>query len=101
MSEIVIFFASRHDFTDDKGTHRKGAKAKYFLSDKAEGENKEGMDFMESPMPYELFATLREHTLPARFNVDFKMRPGRENKPEMTLVKAQFVKKVDLFSGAK
>lgn len=95
--EVVIFFASRYDFTDDKGIHRKGAKAKYFYPDKAEGENKEGIDYVESPMPYELFETLRHHTLPSLFDVDFRTKPGKDNKPEMSLVKAQFKKKIELF----
>jgi hypothetical protein len=101
MTEAVIFFASRYDFTDEKGTQRKGAKAKYFFPDKAEGENKEGIEYMESPMTFELFATLKQHGLPAVFDVDFRMKPGRENKPEMSLVKAQPKRKVDLFKEAK
>ncbi len=97
MNEAVIFFASRYDFTDDKGIQRKGAKAKYFFPEKAEGDNKEGMEYMESPMPYELFEALRHHSLPSLFEVDFRMKPGKENKPEMSLVKAQFRKKIELF----
>jgi hypothetical protein len=101
MTEAVIFFASRYDFTDEKGTQRKGAKAKYFFPDKAEGENKEGNEYMESPMPFELFAALKQHGLPAVFEVDFRMKPGRENKPEMSLVKAQLKRKIDLFKEGK
>jgi hypothetical protein len=101
MTEAVIFFASRYDFTDEKGTQRKGAKAKYFFPDKAEGENKEGLEYMESPMPFELFAALKQHGLPAVFEVDFRMKPGRENKPEMSLVKAQLKRKIGLFKEGK
>lgn len=101
MTEAVIFFASRYDFTDEKGTQRKGAKAKYFFPEKAEGENKEGVEYMESPMPFELFEALKHYTLPGVFEIDFRMKPGRDNKPEMALVKAQFKKKVELFKDAK
>ena len=101
MTEAVIFFASRYDFTDEKGSQRKGAKAKYFFPERAEGDNKEGIEYMESPMPFELLESLKHHGLPALFDIDFRMKPGRENKPEMSLVKAQFKKKVELFKEGK
>lgn len=101
MTEAVIFFASRYDFTDEKGTQRKGAKAKYFFPEQAEGDNKEGIEYMESAMPFELFAALKQNGLPAVFDIDFRMKPGRDNKPEMSLVKAQFKRKIDLFKEGK
>ncbi|HJV82446.1 hypothetical protein [Noviherbaspirillum sp.] len=101
MTEAVIFFASRYDFADEKGTQRKGAKVKYFLPEKAEGENKEGIEYMESPMPFELFETLKHYNLPGMFEIDFRMKPGRDNKPEMSLVKAQFKRKIELFKDGK
>jgi hypothetical protein len=102
MTTVVILHAKRYDFQSEKtGEQIKGAKVTYFFADREDTDNKLGLEPVVSKCPFELISTFQHHGLPAVYEVDFRAKPGKDSKPDMSLVKAQFKRKLELFTDGE
>jgi hypothetical protein len=93
--KLILFSARPWSFKDDKtGQQRDGVTVQYSDGIAVNAGNEKGifpMTFSASP---EIWHQLT--TLPAVYECDLKMRPGKDNKATLTLTGVKFVEALSL-----
>jgi hypothetical protein len=89
--EICIVLNSRsYDFTDDQGKIVKGSNVTYLTGDVEASTQLKGVSTMTVSATDEVMSQLQE--LPGVYELDFKQRPGKNNRPTLTLTACKFMK---------
>lgn len=85
--KALVLAVKGYDFKNDVGESVKGNKVYYLTSDKVEGI------LGNPPMCVNLqdASCFDGKKLPALFNMDFSMKPGKNNKPDIVLVGCDYV----------
>lgn len=95
--KLILFSARPWSFTDEKtGEMRNGVTVQYSDGIAVNAGKEKGIFPMTMSAAPELWAQLT--TLPAVYECDLKMRPGKDNKAQLTLGSAKFVEPLSLAS---
>lgn len=91
--KCLVLGVKAYDFTNDNGEKVKGSKVYYVTSYKTEGI--EG----NPPMIVNVDDSSSIKILPAIYDLDFTMKPGKNNKPEIVLNGVEFVSPVNVVTS--
>jgi hypothetical protein len=91
IERVILLYASSYDFvpTAGDGSRLKGLKLQYITDYIEHTENAQGTPIMMATAPLEAKSGLA--AVPGVYEVDFRMRPGKDNKPTLTPVSLAFV----------
>lgn len=82
------------ELTDDDGQIRKGIKISYVDPEGEDDPNGEGLPPMSLSGPATMGESLR--SVPGVYDLDLRMRPGKNNRPVISLAGATLVEGVDI-----
>lgn len=98
MELALVISADRGRMTDERtGEIRPWQNVHYITDYRESGENAMGYKPIKASCTDEAFFTLNSNGV-GMYHLDFRTRPGAGGKPTLTLVKAELVKPLDLFS---
>jgi hypothetical protein len=97
METCVLLSARRYDFTDDAGKRVEGVTINYLTGDVDTEPDRRGVAPLTISAPSELFGTLG--ALPGLYEVEFKQRAGKNNRPTLMLTSAKFRTALDGLLG--
>lgn len=88
---VILLHTSAYDFIPQQGNGErlKGLKLQYITDYIEKSENAQGTPIMMATAPIEAREGLR--AVPGVYEVDFRMRPGKDNKPTLTPVSVEFI----------
>ncbi len=91
IERVILLYASTYDFvpTGGDGSRLKGMKLQYITDYIEATENAQGTPIMMATAPHEAKTGLG--AVPGVYEIDFRMRPGKDNKPTLTPVSLAFV----------
>jgi hypothetical protein len=101
METVLIISADKWQFTDEKtGELRNGATIQYVNDYREDTDVSVGFKPIKTSVNDAVFDAIKKSGAPAMYRLDSRSRPGKDNKPTLTVVSAQFVKPVKLFEAA-
>ena len=93
--KVLVLSARDWEMADDDGEIRRGVKFSYVDPlEEATGSGAEGVPPMAISGPATLKPKVKE--VPGVYELEFRQRPGKNNRPVLTLVDATFVKGVNI-----
>lgn len=96
--KYVVLSVDRYEFTDDKtGELRSGATVHAINDYREDTAESAGYKPTKLSIVEALFKTFRAAQLPALFEVDFTLRPGKDGKAVAVVSGAKHLKSVPLF----
>lgn len=87
--KCIILSARRYDFADDKGKQVAGVSVHYIEGKPLQDADERGNIPLKISATPETWGKLRD--LPGVYDCDFRQRPGKDNRPTLTLTGVQFV----------
>ncbi len=102
MSEkVLILSASKWSLTDEKtGELRKGVSLHYVSDYREDTATEVGFKPIKTSADDTVFDAVQKGGVPGMYNIETRSRPGKDGKPTLTVVGAQFAKRVPLFEKA-
>lgn len=94
----LILHARPYDFTDASGRQVKGCTVTYLQDQQEEGQGGRGVAALQISATEEVWFQLS--ALPGRYLMDFRQRPGKNNRPVTMLTGVRFCEPVDLWADA-
>ncbi len=91
--QYLILAASRYDFKNDQGEAVSGVKVWYVDAEPEVTDNRAGCAPMKANLPLRDWADFGK--LPGIYDMDFRMRPGADNKPTLACTGVRYVGAVD------
>jgi len=101
MSEkVVVLSADSWGMTDEKTGQVLAGVSVWYVNDYRE-DSAESIGFKPTKIGCkdDVFATLKQHSLPAVFELEFGAKPGAGNKATLILNAVKFVSTIDLFGA--
>lgn len=98
MERYLILHARPYDFKDDSGRQVKGCTVSYLQEEADEGQGGRGHAPLQISATEEVWFQLT--ALPGRYLMDFRQRPGKNNRPITMLTGVTLCEPVDLWSEA-
>lgn len=94
----LILSADTWEMVDEKTGRTNSGVTVWFINDYREDTN-EALGFKPSKISatHEQFAKLKQHGLPALFDMNIGTKPGAQGKISVVLTDVKFVKAVELF----
>lgn len=93
METCVLLSARRYDFNDDQGKRVEGVTIAYLTGDVDNENDRRGAAPLTISAPSEVFSTLGP--LPGVYDVDFKQRAGKNNRPTLMITGVKFKTALD------
>lgn len=90
----IVLSARRYDFADPNGKQVRGVSVAYIEQHPELEPDRRGHVITNISGPLEVWEQLTE--VPALYDLDFKLRPGKMGKPSVQLVGCQLVQRVDV-----
>lgn len=101
METVLIISADKWEFPDEKtGEIRKGATIQYVSDYREDTDDSVGFKPIKTSVKDEVFDAIKKAGAPAMYSLDVRSRPGKDNKPTLSIVSAKFVKQVKIFEAA-
>lgn len=101
MENVLILSASKWSFTDEKTGEMKKGVSLHYVSDYREDTATElGFKPVKTSADDAVFDAVLKGGVPGMYRIDTRSKPGKDGKPTLTVVGAQFAKKVPLFETA-
>lgn len=101
METVLIISADKWNMVDEKtGEKRSGLTIQYINDYREDTESALGFKPIKAPASVEVFDAIKKGGAPGIYKLDMKTRPGKEGKPTLTIVRAEFVKPVKIFEAA-
>ena len=102
MSEkVLVLSASKWNFTDEKTGEMKKGVSLHYVSDYREDTATElGFKPVKSGADDVVFDAVQKGGVPGMYTINTRSKPGKDGKPTLTVVGAQFAKKIPLFETA-
>lgn len=101
MESVLVLSADRWELTDERtGEIRRGVTLSYVNSYRETTERSVGLRPTKAPATEEAFDAIRKAGAPGLYQLDFRTRPGKESVPVVTIVKAECIRKLDLFADS-
>ena len=98
MELAFVISADRGTMTDERtGVINPWRNVHYLTEYREDTDTSVGYKPIKAPCTDEAFAAIRKGGI-GLYQLEFRTRPGAMNKPTLTLVKAELVKSIDLFS---
>lgn len=97
VDKYLVLSVDRYEFTDDKGQLRTGATVWAINEYREDTAESAGAKPTKLSIVEDLFKTFRAAQLPALFDVEFTLRPGKDGKPTAVVSNAKHLKSVPLF----
>ena len=102
MENVLILSASKWEFTDEKTAEVKKGVSVHYVSDYRDDTATElGFKPIKTSADDAVFEIAQKGGVPGMYRIDTRSRPGKDGKPTLTVVGAQFAKKVPLFEKEK
>jgi hypothetical protein len=98
METCVLLSARKYDFNDDAGKRVEGVTISYLTGDVETTGDRRGAAPLTINAPSEVFALLGP--LPGLYDVDFKQRAGKNNRPTLMITGVQFRTALDGLLGS-
>lgn len=101
METVLIISADKWKMADEKtGEIRSGLTIQYINDYREDSETAVGFKPIKAPANPEIFDAIKKGGAPGLYKLDMKTRPGKDAKPTLTIVRAEFVKPVKIFEAA-
>ena len=97
METCVLLSARRYDFQDEAGKRVEGVTISYLTGDTDNEPDRRGVAPLTISAPSDVFGTLGP--LPGLYDVEFKQRAGKNNRPTLMLTSAKFKVALDGLLG--
>lgn len=95
----LILSADRWEMPDERtGEIRKGVSVWYVNDYREDTDTSVGFKPTKVSASPEMLEKLRHSQLPAVYELHYGSRPGKDNKPTLTLIDVGFVSSVDVFN---
>lgn len=98
METCVLLSARKYDFTDDAGKRVEGITISYLTGDVDNDPDRRGVAPLTISAPSDVFSLLGP--LPGLYDVDFKQRAGKNNRPTLMITGVQFRQALDGLLGS-
>lgn len=96
MDDVIIIGYKTYEFTNDDKQIVSGSKISYISKTGRLVENEVGHLPIQVTVPIEFVKTLKE--IPGLYKPVYSVVPGKNNKPQLSIVNFEFIKKIDLVS---
>ncbi len=98
METCVLLSARKYDFNDDAGKRVEGVTISYLTGDVETAGDRRGASPLTINAPTEVFSLLGP--LPGLYDVDFKQRAGKNNRPTLMITGVHFRQALDGLLGS-
>ena len=100
METVLLLSVDKYQFPDEKtGEIRKGVTVQYINDYRDDTDDAVGLKPIKAPATDDFFGMVKQHSVPGMYDIDFRTKPGKENKPTLTVVGGKFVRAVKLFDA--
>mgnify|MGYP001039774177 CR=1 FL=1 len=93
MAKVMVVGVKTYSFNNDANQKVEGARVSYLTSIPSNKSNELGFLPLQSIVSLDVVNSLKE--IPAIYDVNYDMVPGRNNKPEMIITGFEFLQSVD------
>lgn len=93
MAKVMVVGLKTYNFENQQGQKIEGAKVSYISDLESNKSNEVGYLPIQASVPLNLVTSLKE--IPGIYEVKYDMVPGRNNKPEVTVVGFDFINSCD------
>lgn len=99
METALILSADRWEMTDERTGEIRSGVSLYYVNEYREATDKViGLKPTKTPATNEVFEAVRKGGAPGLYQLDFRTRPGKEAKPVLMASRADFIRKLELFT---
>lgn len=101
METVLIISADKWNMTDEKtGELRNGVTLQYVNDYREDTDTSVGFKPIKTSVSDAVFDVIKKSGAPAMYKLDTRSRPGKDGKPTLSVISAQFVKPVKIFEAA-